>query len=70
MIIRARNRGLTLHEVYESDMPKLWADERAIRQICLNFLSNAIKFTPSGGEVWLKVGWKIGRASCRERVCT
>ena len=38
-------------------MPKLWADERAIRQICLNFLSNAIKFTPQGGEIWIKAGW-------------
>jgi two-component system cell cycle sensor histidine kinase PleC len=55
--MRARNRGLALHEVFEGDMPKLWADERAIRQICLNFLSNAIKFTPQGGEVWIKAGW-------------
>jgi two-component system cell cycle sensor histidine kinase PleC len=46
-----------LHEVYESELPRLWADERAIRQICLNLLSNAIKFTPQGGEIWLKVGW-------------
>jgi two-component system cell cycle sensor histidine kinase PleC len=38
-------------------MPRLWADERAVRQICLNLLSNAIKFTPQAGEIWLKVGW-------------
>jgi two-component system cell cycle sensor histidine kinase PleC len=43
--------------MFEADLPRLWADERAMRQVCLNFLSNAIKFTPSGGEVWLKVGW-------------
>jgi two-component system cell cycle sensor histidine kinase PleC len=55
--MRARARGLTLHEQFEADMPKLWADERAIRQICLNFLSNAIKFTPQGGEIWIKAGW-------------
>jgi two-component system cell cycle sensor histidine kinase PleC len=55
--MRARNRGLTLHQVFEGGMPKLWADERAIRQICLNFLSNAIKFTPQGGEIWVKAGW-------------
>jgi len=55
--MRARNRGLTLHQVFEPGMPKLWADERAIRQICLNFLSNAIKFTPQGGEIWIKAGW-------------
>jgi two-component system cell cycle sensor histidine kinase PleC len=55
--MRAKNRGLTIHEMYESGMPRLWADERAVRQICLNLLSNAIKFTPQGGEIWLKVGW-------------
>ncbi len=55
--LRASNRGITIHEVFEPAMPRLWADERAIRQICLNLLSNAIKFTPQGGEIWLKVGW-------------
>jgi two-component system cell cycle sensor histidine kinase PleC len=55
--LRAKNRGITMHEVYEPDLPRLWADERAARQICLNLLSNAIKFTPQGGEIWLKVGW-------------
>jgi two-component system cell cycle sensor histidine kinase PleC len=55
--IRAKNRSLTIHQVFEGNMPRLWADERAVRQICLNLLSNAIKFTPPGGEIWLKVGW-------------
>jgi two-component system, cell cycle sensor histidine kinase PleC len=55
--MRAKNRGITIHDMFEGDMPRLWADERAIRQICLNLLSNAIKFTPQGGEIWLKVGW-------------
>ena len=55
--LRAQNRGITIHEVFEENLPRLWADERAIRQVFLNLLSNAIKFTPSGGEIWLKVGW-------------
>src|SRR5882762_9465873 len=55
--LRASNRGITIHDLFEPDLPRLWADERALRQICLNLLSNAIKFTPRGGEVWLKVGW-------------
>jgi two-component system cell cycle sensor histidine kinase PleC len=55
--MRATNRGITVHELYEEDLPKIWADARAVRQICLNLLSNAIKFTPQGGEVWVKVGW-------------
>ena len=57
--IRANNRDITVHELFEPDLPKLWADDRAVRQICLNLLSNAIKFTPQGGEVWLKVGWTV-----------
>jgi len=55
--LRAANRGITIHEMFEADLPRLWADERALRQICLNLLSNAIKFTPQGGDIWLKVGW-------------
>jgi two-component system cell cycle sensor histidine kinase PleC len=55
--LRAKTRGIAIHELFEPDMPRLWADERAVRQICLNLLSNAIKFTPQGGEIWLKVGW-------------
>jgi len=55
--LRAKKRGIEIHEVFEPELPRLWADERAVRQVCLNLLSNAIKFTPQGGEVWLKVGW-------------
>jgi two-component system cell cycle sensor histidine kinase PleC len=55
--LRASNRGIIIHEVFEQNMPRLWGDERATRQIVLNLLSNAIKFTPQGGEIWLKVGW-------------
>jgi two-component system cell cycle sensor histidine kinase PleC len=55
--LRAKNRGITIHEMFETDLPRLWADERAVRQVVLNLLSNAIKFTPQDGEIWLKVGW-------------
>lgn len=55
--LRAKNRNITIHELFEQDLPRVWADERALRQICLNLLSNAIKFTPQGGEIWIKVGW-------------
>jgi two-component system, cell cycle sensor histidine kinase PleC len=55
--LRAQNRGITMHQVFEPGLPRIWADERAVRQVCLNLMSNAVKFTPPGGEVWLKVGW-------------
>lgn len=55
--LRASSRDITIHEVFEQGMPRVWADERATRQIVLNLLSNSIKFTPRGGDIWLKVGW-------------
>jgi two-component system, cell cycle sensor histidine kinase PleC len=55
--LRATTRGITIIERAEPNLPKMWADERAVRQICLNLLSNAIKFTPQGGEIRIKVGW-------------
>src|ERR687886_1550235 len=60
MQLRGRNKGVRIVEKFEPDLPKLWADERAVRQICLNLLSNAIKFTPPGGTITLKVGWTAG----------
>jgi two-component system cell cycle sensor histidine kinase PleC len=56
MRLRAENKGLKTLEEFEEGLPQLWADERAVRQICLNLLSNAIKFTPTGGTVTLRVG--------------
>jgi two-component system cell cycle sensor histidine kinase PleC len=55
MRVRAENKGLKIVEAFDDNMPRLWADERAVRQICLNLLSNAIKFTPTGGTVTLKI---------------
>ena len=40
-------------------MPRIFADERALRQICLNLLSNAIKFTDRR-RVRIRVGWTGG----------
>lgn len=39
----------------EPGLPSVQADRRAIRQIILNLLSNALRFTPSGGEILIEV---------------
>jgi two-component system cell cycle sensor histidine kinase PleC len=51
--LRADSKNLTMVERIDETLPQLWADERAVRQICLNLMSNALKFTPKGGEVVL-----------------
>ena len=51
MQLRAENKGLRLVQDFGPGMATIWADERAIRQICLNLITNAIKFTPRGGVV-------------------
>ena len=55
MELRARAKGIELVFSYGDNLPKLWGDERAVRQVMLNLLSNAIKFTPQHGKVTLVV---------------
>lgn len=55
--LRAKKRQITIEEAVEPDLPRIWADERAVRQVILNLLSNAIKFTPQGGTIKIKIGW-------------
>ena len=57
--LRAESKGLQIIEDFEDALPQVWADQRAIRQICLNLLSNALKFTPKGGRITLRVGATI-----------
>ncbi|MEZ5870423.1 MAG: HAMP domain-containing sensor histidine kinase [Nitratireductor sp.] len=55
--IKAKSKNINVICQFEEALPQIWADERAVRQIALNLLSNALKFTPPGGSIWLKVGW-------------
>ncbi|MBA4204568.1 sensor histidine kinase [Pannonibacter sp. Q-1] len=56
MQVRARAKGIAIRESHEEGLARLWADERALRQVILNLLSNAVKFTPSNGEVLIRIG--------------
>jgi GAF domain-containing protein len=48
---RAQRRGITLGRTVDERLGMIRADERKVKQVLLNLLSNALKFTPEGGEI-------------------
>lgn len=53
----------------ESTGPCIETDARKFQQIVFNFLSNAVKFTPDGGRVELRVERLVGADGDTVRVC-
>ncbi len=53
--LRIDGKALRIVKRFDENLPQVWVDERAVRQICLNLLSNALKFTPTGGQIVLTV---------------
>jgi two-component system cell cycle sensor histidine kinase PleC len=56
MMPKAREKRQQLVIDVETDTPPLFADARALKQILINHVSNASKFTPEGGRISVVAG--------------
>ncbi len=53
--LRVQDKKQTLKMNFEPHSPEILGDERSVRQMWLNLLANAIKFTPRGGSIEMVV---------------
>jgi len=53
---RASEIGVDLSFRVRDDIPWIIADPRLFNQVAINLTSNALKFTPEGGRVWIEIG--------------
>jgi two-component system, NtrC family, sensor kinase len=59
---RAGRRGIALAHTMDERLGEIRGDERKVKQVLLNLLSNALKFTPEGGRVEVRAGMVDGMA--------
>ncbi|MEX0737464.1 MAG: hybrid sensor histidine kinase/response regulator [Bacteroidota bacterium] len=55
MEFQFRQKNVALTTTYAEGVPKVFADARKTEQVVMNFLSNALKFTKSGGKIEVKI---------------
>lgn len=56
LTLAARGQGIRVQQVVAPQLPDALIDERRIAQVLVNLLTNALKFTPAGGEITVRVG--------------
>ena len=59
---RAHRRGIALEHTVDERLGMICADERKVKQVLLNLLSNALKFTPEGGQINVRAEVQNGAA--------
>ncbi|WP_414552618.1 DICT sensory domain-containing protein [Anabaena sp. CCY 0017] len=50
----AQEKGMILSCTVSTELPDVWCVVGGVRQIVISLLQNSIKFTPNGGQIWVK----------------
>jgi signal transduction histidine kinase len=61
---RATAKNITLHFEADADTPFTFADQNATIQVLDNILSNAIKYSPPGKNVWVRCSKSGSKVRC------
>ena len=68
MQARIQERGIAFAMDVAPDLPLLLVKQEHLKQVWVNLISNAIKYTPEGGKVWVTLHAKgrVARGSVRD----
>ena len=52
---KAREKEIHFHFEYDADNIEVWLDKKNFDKVIMNLLSNAFKFTPSKGNIGIRL---------------
>jgi signal transduction histidine kinase len=63
LAMKAQERGITIDAPQDDESAPASAEFRRVLQILLNLIGNAVRYSPEGSNIWLRVEQRDGRVS-------
>jgi two-component system cell cycle sensor histidine kinase PleC len=60
----AKGKGILLSSDCQPGLPAVSLDQQRIQQVLTNLTTNALKFTPAGGQICLKLSESLASPEC------